>query len=50
MNEVSFDESPTGLINGKFEKEVDFGINRKLTYNEESDIIHNIDYINKLIK
>ena len=50
MHEISFDESPTGLVNGKFEKEVDFGFNRKLTYNQESDIIHNIDYINKLVK
>ena len=50
IHEISFDESPTGLVDGKFEKEVDFGFNRKLTYNQESDIIHNIDYINKLVK
>ena len=50
INDISFDESPTGLVDGKFEKEVDFGYKRKLTYNQESDIIHNINYINKLIK
>lgn len=28
LNGVAFDDSPTGLVNGKFEKEVDFGLLR----------------------
>tara|TARA_R100000951_G_C2599863_1_gene167839 strand:- start:619 stop:942 length:324 start_codon:yes stop_codon:yes gene_type:complete len=24
LNDITFDESPTGMLNGKFEKEVDF--------------------------
>ena len=46
INGVSFDGSPTGLMNGKFEKEVDF------SYFGEHDkqlVQRNINYINSLI-
>ena len=29
LNNITFDESPTGLLNGKFEKEVDFSASWK---------------------
>jgi hypothetical protein len=50
INDITFDQSPTGLIDGKFEKEVDFSFNNRLTYQQETDIIYNIDYISKLVK
>ena len=50
INDISFDKSPTGLVDGKFEKEVDFGHKQSLTYKQETLIINNIDYINKLVK
>ena len=47
LNGISFDNSPTGLINGKYEKEVDFdchiGDNRLLDM-----ATYNINYINYL--
>lgn len=42
----TFDDSPTGLIDGKFEKEVDFSCN--IEEYKWSDVISNIKYINKL--
>jgi hypothetical protein len=47
MNSIRYDNSPTGLINGKFEKEVDFFFKKE--YNDE-DVLYNINHINKLIK
>ena len=47
LNDICFDTSPTGLINGKFEKEVDFNFeseSRTLVNNA----INNIIYIDKL--
>ena len=46
INGIMFDNSPTGLMNGKFEKEVHFD------YEGEHDpkiVMHNINYINRLI-
>lgn len=44
LNNIAFDFSPTGLINGKFEKEVDFHSN--LPWNEVVD--YNISHIDDL--
>ena len=47
MNGISFDTSPTGLMNGKFEKEVDFSCT------DEHDarlVMHNIEYIDNLVR
>lgn len=46
INEVMFDNSPTGLRDGKFEKEVDFAIDRELTPLQKNIILHNINHIN----
>lgn len=46
MNNIVFDGSPTGLMNGKFEKEVDF--NAHSTYDDK--VNQNINYINKLCR
>lgn len=43
MNGIRFDNSPTGLMNGKFEKEVDF---EALLEHDARDVMYNIDYIN----
>lgn len=47
LNGLQFDGSPTGLIDGKFEKEVDFNFETK-----DNSLLNmarsNIDYINKL--
>ena len=50
LNNVRFDNSPTGLINGKFEKEVDFDIRGKLTVDQVNDTLYNISYIDNLIE
>lgn len=45
MNGIRFDDSPTGLMNGKFEKEVDFEL---VAEHSPSDVYYNVEYINKL--
>lgn len=48
LHNIAFDDSPTGLKNGKFEKEVDFNYQGGEDY---KSIVHsNIEYINKLLK
>jgi len=47
VNGIEFDKSPTGLINGKFEKEVDFDW---LDVYDVGLVRHNIQYINRLCK
>lgn len=49
MHNLTFDKSPTGLINGKFEKEVDFACDLDLTDHHIFNIMHNITYINGII-
>ena len=46
INGIRFDSSPTGLRQGKFEKEVDFEYNGS---HSSLDVYYNIDFINKLI-
>jgi hypothetical protein len=48
LHNIMFDNSPTGLKNGKFEKEVDF--NYQEGYHFKSMVEHNINYINQLLK
>ena len=47
MNGILFDDSPTGLINGKFEDEVDFDYD-KVDESTLRYVFHNMNYINKL--
>lgn len=47
INGICFDNSPTGLKEGKFEVEVDFDCEKK---HSSSDVFFNINYINKLIR
>jgi len=47
---IDFDKSPTGLIEGKFEKEVDFSWDEEYDSDHVSSIRHNIQYINRLCK
>lgn len=46
INNISFDNSPTGLKNGKFEKEVDF---EYFGEHNPSIVLKNIEYINEMI-
>ena len=48
LNGIRFDNSPTGLINGKFELEVDFDMGPSVSVDNNNDVMYNIDYINKL--
>lgn len=41
LNGISFDASPTGLINGKFEIEVDFSMPCEMALNEDVELAHN---------
>jgi hypothetical protein len=43
MNGVRFDKTPTGLVNGKIESEVNFNIS---TSDKDDDVNYNINYIN----
>ncbi len=46
MNGITFDNSPTGLMNGKFEKEVDFSNQDE---HDPAFVLRNIKYIDNLL-
>ena len=48
INGIAFDDSPTGLIDGKFEEEVDFNHSKPLTPNEISCTLRNIRMIDEM--
>lgn len=48
LNGIRFDNSPTGLVNGKFETEVEFDHKENLPVDIMNDTLYNIDYIDKL--
>lgn len=48
LNGIRFDNSPTGLMNGKFEKEVEFGMNEPLDMDKLNDVLYNIQVINRM--
>jgi len=48
INGIEFDQSPSGLTNGKYEEEVDFGMTADLTPSQSHSVYANIQYINKL--
>jgi hypothetical protein len=48
IHDIRFDHSPTGLINGKFEKEVDFDYNVDLTGTQRDAISFNIAHIERM--
>ena len=48
LNGIKFDNSPTGLINGKFEKEVDFSMGPSVDVDTAEIVMYNIEYINTL--
>ena len=50
LNNVKFDNSPTGLIHGKFEEEVDFAHSVDLPVDTLNTTLYNIDYINTLVQ
>lgn len=50
LNNVRFDDSPTGLVNGKFELEVDFDLNGNLTVDQVNDVLYNVTYIDDMIE
>jgi len=50
INGICFDNSPTGLIDGKFEAEVDFAYKKGLTVDQITAILYNIGYIDNLVK
>lgn len=41
LNGISFDRSPTGLVNGKFEVEVDFSLKREARVESDIQMAHN---------
>lgn len=50
INGIGFDNTPTGLRLGKFEKEVDFKMGDALSLNQHEKIMKNINYINSLCR
>ena len=50
LNGIRFDNSPTGLVNGKFEEEVDFDYYRDLNVDTLRNVMYNISYIDDLVE
>jgi hypothetical protein len=50
LNNIRFDNSPTGMIEGKFETEVDFAHNETLTTEILNSTLYNIEYIDRLVR
>lgn len=50
LNGIRFDSSPTGLVNGKFELEVDFNHSGAIPVDILNDVLYNIAYIDELVK
>lgn len=48
INHIRYDKSGTGLINGKFEKEVNF--DAKFKVDSISDIMYNVNYIDQIVE
>ena len=48
LNDIVFDNSPTGLIDGKFEVEVNFDFSGYLPVDNDRYVKYNVDYINTL--
>lgn len=48
LHNIRFDNSPTGLKNGKFEKEVEFGYQEPLDLDKLNDVLYNIQVINRM--
>ena len=48
MNNIKYDQSPTGLRHGKLELEVDFNYNGPQSFDELTVIKYNMQYIDKL--
>lgn len=48
LNDIKFDHSPSGLAEGKFEKEVDFDMSKDVTSTSDNTTLYNINYINQL--
>jgi len=48
LNNIKFDNSPTGLVNGKFETEVNFDMGPSVDVDINEVVMYNIQYINKL--
>ena len=48
LNNIAFDDSPTGLINGKFEEEVDFS-HKSATIEQIGLAMKNLKYIDNLL-
>lgn len=48
LNGIRFDNSPTGMVNGKYEEEVDFDYNEDLPVDILNTTMYNIDYIDRL--
>lgn len=50
INGIRYDQSPTGLRNGKFEAEVDFDIKREFNVDEIQTINYNMDLIDAMCR
>lgn len=50
INTIQFDNTPSGLQNGKYEVEVDFGMQDELSLTSKQMVHFNINYINKLCR
>jgi hypothetical protein len=51
LNNIRFDNSPTGLINGKYEEEVNFHLPLEATATEQLHIVdYNVNYIDTLCR
>lgn len=50
MHGIRFDNSPTGLRNGKLDKHVDFATKEPMTATQLQDFLYNVSIINELVQ
>ena len=49
INNIRFDDTPTGLVNGKYEREVEFDFQTDLPVDTIDNVMYNIHYIDEMV-
>ena len=49
INNIRFDDTPTGLVNGKYEREVEFDFQTDLPVDTIDNVMYNVHYIDEMV-
>lgn len=49
INNIRFDDTPTGLVNGKYEREVEFDFQTDLPVDTIDNVMYNVYYIDEMV-